>query len=100
MAKKRKLSDTLVQVGLRLPEGLRRKLDAEAGKHGRSLNREIVRRIEASFDLQEIETIIKRTVQETANFTIAGWLYAQQHGELPPIETSPEEVKTGNDEKA
>jgi uncharacterized membrane protein YccC len=44
----RKPSDT-VQLKLRFPEGLRRRLEREARRHGQSLNREIVSILEERF---------------------------------------------------
>jgi hypothetical protein len=44
----RKPSDT-VQLKLRFPEALRRRLEREANRHGQSLNSEIVRILEAEF---------------------------------------------------
>jgi hypothetical protein len=48
MAKKRKLGDT-VQLKLRFPEALRRRLEQEAKRHGASLNSEIIRTLEDRF---------------------------------------------------
>ena len=48
----RKLTDT-VQLKLRFGEKLRRRLDQEAKERGRSLNNEIIRRLERSFDYDE-----------------------------------------------
>src|SRR5262249_58170871 len=44
----RKPTDT-VQLKLRFPEALRRRLEREARRHGQSLNREIVRILEERF---------------------------------------------------
>ena len=48
MAKQRKPGDT-VQLKLRFPEALRRRLEQEAKRHGASLNSEIVRTLEDRF---------------------------------------------------
>jgi predicted HicB family RNase H-like nuclease len=60
---KRKPTD-IAQLGLRLPEKLRKKIEAAARTNGWSLNRELVRRLERSFVQQEIEDAIKRTAEE------------------------------------
>lgn len=50
---KRKPNDP-VQIGLRLPERLRAKLEQSAKRNDESLNREIVNRLERSFDRQDL----------------------------------------------
>jgi len=66
---KRKSTD-MAQVGLRLPERLRKMVDAEARKGGRSLNAELVRRLEQSFAQQVTEDTIKATSIETGRIVI------------------------------
>jgi hypothetical protein len=66
------LHDTKVQVGLRLPYGLRQRVKAEARRHGRSINREIVRRIEQSFAREEIGAIIKAAAKRAAIEALQG----------------------------
>jgi hypothetical protein len=52
MATKRS-GTTIVQVKLRIREGLRKKLLKEAEKAGRSVNQELERRLERSFELEQ-----------------------------------------------
>jgi hypothetical protein len=53
MATKRRSDTTIVQVKLRIREGLRKKLLKEAEKAGRSVNQELERRLERSFELEQ-----------------------------------------------
>jgi len=94
MAKK-KLTDTLVQVGVRLPYGLRQKVEAEAKRNGRSVNREVIHCIEAAYNWQEIQKIILQTAQVTADITIQRMAYFQEHGELPPTDPLLTEAEAG-----
>ena len=48
----------IVALKLRLREDLRRQLASEAKKHGHSLNREILRRLERSFELEAKDELI------------------------------------------
>jgi Arc-like DNA binding domain len=54
----RKLTD-IVQVKLRLRESLRRKLEREAEKRGLSTNAELARRLEESFDREELNEALR-----------------------------------------
>jgi hypothetical protein len=51
-ARPRPLDDT-VQLKLRFSEALRRQLEHEASRHGRSMNAEIIKRLETSFMASE-----------------------------------------------
>lgn len=51
-ARPRPLDDT-VQLKLRFSEALRRQLEHEAARHGRSMNAEIIKRLETSFMASE-----------------------------------------------
>jgi Arc-like DNA binding domain len=66
MAVKRKSTD-IAQIGLRLPEALRKRIENEAHKHGWSLNRELVRRLESSFQQELLSEAIRGTAQTSAN---------------------------------
>jgi hypothetical protein len=55
---KRKSTD-MAQVGLRLPEKLRKMIEADAKRNGWSLNRELTRRLEQSFAQQATIDAIK-----------------------------------------
>jgi plasmid stability protein len=57
-----------VQVNLRAPESLRRKLEIEATRHGCSLNREMVSRLRASFDKDAL-----RVLDEVAKDLEVSW---------------------------
>jgi predicted HicB family RNase H-like nuclease len=49
----RRTDTTIVAVKLRIREGLRKMLLQEAEKAGRSLNQELERRLERSFELEQ-----------------------------------------------
>ena len=51
-------SPDIVQVGLRVTKGLRRRLMAAAKKAGRSLNAEMVDRLELTFDREDADEIL------------------------------------------
>jgi hypothetical protein len=59
---KRKPTD-IVQLKLRFPEELRKKVEREANKNERSLNGEIVHRLRLTFQMADIQTIIKATIE-------------------------------------
>jgi len=46
-------ANTIVQVKVRLVEGLRRRLEREAARAGHSMNAEIVQRLERSFQISD-----------------------------------------------
>jgi plasmid stability protein len=48
---------TIVQVGLRLREDLRRKLAAAAEEHHRSFNEELTKRLEESLEKETVQTL-------------------------------------------
>jgi hypothetical protein len=58
-----------VQTNLRIKEALRRKLEREAKRHGISFNKEVMLRIEGSF-----ETGANRDLTEIAEDLKANWL--------------------------
>lgn len=60
MAKRK--PNEVVQVGLRMPEALRDKVERAAKKSDVSLNSELVRRIELSFEQPEMTTVIETAV--------------------------------------
>lgn len=53
------------QFPLRLPPGMREQIKDAAGKNGRSMNAEIVSRLEETF--QEREYILKETIDKIAS---------------------------------
>jgi hypothetical protein len=55
---RRKLTD-VVQVNLRLRESLRRRLEEEAEKRGFSFNAELTRRLEDSFEREELNEALR-----------------------------------------
>ena len=59
MAKK---STETIHLKLRLPEGLRRQIEKSAARNERSMNSEILIRLQNSFEQPGIEEIIKTTV--------------------------------------
>lgn len=46
-------TNTVVQIKVRLVEGLRRRLEREAARAGHSMNAEIVQRLERSFQISD-----------------------------------------------
>jgi Arc-like DNA binding domain len=56
----------LVPLMLRLPEDLRRRIEREANRNQRSLNAEVVRRLEQSFQSDESAQLVAKTVEATA----------------------------------
>jgi len=56
-------SAKLRPVMTRIPEGLRRRLEKEAKQNGRSMNAEIIARLEGSFRQQEQRELIHATVE-------------------------------------
>jgi hypothetical protein len=67
---RRKLADT-VQLKLRFPEKLRRRIEAAAAKNQQSMNLEIVERLEQSFQRDDETERSRNLVQETAQATAA-----------------------------
>jgi hypothetical protein len=55
-------SQELRPVMTRIPEGLRSKLAREGKKNGRSMNAEIVYRLEQSFEHQDIITAVREAI--------------------------------------
>ena len=66
MAKKDDLE--LRPVMTRIPEGLRRRLEREARRHRTSMNAEIVKRLQGSFDIpDQIESIVDGISSDLSN---------------------------------
>jgi hypothetical protein len=61
----RKLTDT-VQLKLRFDEKLRRRLEREAAQNARSMNAEIIQRLEQSFHQLDQKEFIKTVTQASA----------------------------------
>jgi hypothetical protein len=57
----RKPTDT-VYLQLRISEGLRRRLEREAAKHKRSMNTEIIHRLDASFEQPMLTELMENAV--------------------------------------
>lgn len=56
----------IVQIGVRLDEGLRRRIERSASQRGQSMNAEIVERLRRSFQSDEDKTdLIARAIIET-----------------------------------
>jgi hypothetical protein len=68
----RKPTDT-VKLQLRFHEVLRRRLAQEAKKHDRSLNAEIVHRLEQSLDVPEQAAALAREVRSAAKSVFREW---------------------------
>jgi Arc-like DNA binding dprotein len=58
-------SQELRPVMTRIPEALRRRLEREAEQNRRSMNAEIIRRLEDSFRRQDQQELIAETVEKT-----------------------------------
>jgi hypothetical protein len=67
----RKQSDT-VQLKLRFPERVRNRIEAAAERNQRSMNAEIVARLEQSFERDDRAALIEATAHATANAIVQG----------------------------
>jgi hypothetical protein len=54
----------VVQVNLRLRESLRRKLERESERRGVSFNAELTRRLEESFDREELNEALRGVIRQ------------------------------------
>jgi flagellar motor switch protein FliG len=72
----------LVPLMLRLPEDLRRRIEREATRNQRSLNAEVVRRLEDSFRSEDSAQLIDKTAKATAAATAADIFAKLESGEL------------------
>ena len=63
----RKITE-IVTLSLRIREELRKRVEREAKRADRSMNAEIVHRLEQSFEHQDIIKAIKETITEAAGF--------------------------------
>jgi hypothetical protein len=68
----RKPTDT-VQLKLRFPEKLRVRIEAAAKKNSRSMNSEILRRLEQSFYAEDLNAVIQASAQATATAVMSSW---------------------------
>ena len=66
----RKQSDT-VQLKLRFPEKLRLRIEAAAERNQRSMNFEIVQRLEQSFEKDDRKAVIDAVAQATATAVVS-----------------------------
>ncbi|RVO08184.1 Arc family DNA-binding protein [Sinorhizobium meliloti] len=65
-------SRQLDQFNLRLPDGLRDKIEAAAKANGRSMNAEIAQRLEASFDVRlTLESDIAKMLETFINAKVS-----------------------------
>jgi Arc-like DNA binding domain len=62
-------SQELRPVMTRIPEGLRRRLEREADQNRRSMNAEIIHRLEESFQREDQGELIRRTAREVVKAT-------------------------------
>jgi hypothetical protein len=91
----RKLTDT-VQLKLRFDEKLRRRLEREAAQNARSMNAEIIQRLEQSFQQQDQKEFIKTVTQASATAAVDQALARfQRRGGLPIVENF---IPRGQDE--
>jgi hypothetical protein len=72
-------------VMTRIPEGLRRRLEREAEQNRRSMNAEIIHRLEQSFQRQDQKEMINAAVKSSAGAAVVKTLYElhilkQPHG--------------------
>jgi Arc-like DNA binding domain len=73
-------------VMTRIPEGLRRRLEREAEQNRRSMNAEIIHRLEQSFQRQDQKEMINAAVKSSAGAAVVKALYElhilpqQSHG--------------------
>src|SRR5262249_46511714 len=66
VARKRRHSALVIQIGVRLEEELRRRLERVASQRGQSMNAEIVERLRRSFQSDEDKTdLIARAIIDT-----------------------------------
>ena len=78
----RKPTDT-VKLQLRFHEALRRRLAQEAKRHDRSLNAEIVHRLEQSLDVPEQAAALASEVRSAAKSVFREWLKSSVQLGLP-----------------
>jgi hypothetical protein len=67
----RKPTDT-VQLKLRFSEALRRRLEREAARNNRSMNTEIIHRLEESFRQHEINQAVLEGIRSARNWSVVG----------------------------
>jgi hypothetical protein len=81
------------QIKIRLPATLRRELEREATKNGRTLNGEIVHRLMEPFEQADRQEIARTAAQEVLNATLqrlwendefAGWMWDRLRESPPP----------------
>jgi len=66
VARKRRHSALVIQIGVRLEEGLRRRLERVASQRGQSMNAEIVERLQRSFQSDEdTTTLMARAIMDS-----------------------------------
>src|SRR5262245_24650139 len=87
---KRKSTDQ-VQLNVRMREGLRAKLEQSARKNDESLNREIVDRLERSFDRQDllVEALTLTYGKHIAGLIMAAGRAMEDAGRLAAFATDP-----------
>jgi Arc-like DNA binding domain len=85
----------------RIPEGLRRRLEREAELNRRSMNAEIVHRLEESFQREDQEKMIRRATEEAVK-TTAGAAVVMVLSELHllPPQQPPGKPRLSNEEPA
>jgi hypothetical protein len=99
-------------VMTRIPEGLRRRLEREAKWHRRSMNAEIVSRLQASFDIpdyagaiaqdvvSEIESEFYSVVESLSEIQSQNWAILSHLGLPDPVEGAKAEAREAAMERA
>jgi hypothetical protein len=76
-----------VHLKLRFTEKLRKQIEQAAGQNNRSMNEEIIRRLEESFTGEDLTKKLVRTVEQTIQATItppsAGYTSSSGHPPRP-----------------
>jgi Arc-like DNA binding dprotein len=75
---------------VRIPESLRRRLEKEAAKQDRSMNAEIIHRLDQSFSLPALAKATANATAVLEKFTVVAF-----EGASRPIGQTPSEIGTG-----
>jgi len=78
---------------VRIPESLRRKLEKEAARQDRSMNAEIIYRLDQSFVIPALATATANATTALEKWTAAGF------GAVSPTAQKPTEMGTGGRDK-
>jgi len=80
-------------VMTRIPEGLRRRLEREAKWHRRSMNAEIIHRLQESFDLPDHAAAIADDINSELSSGFSAAMERTGAAATPPAETEDGEKK-------